>query len=169
MNINRALKNPNVYYIAVPVAAAVWALLAGFAFYPNAIEGWKGSERDFEQSKNLIEQLIKLQPERLDYEVDASGGDQEFDFTRTINEFAKTFSIPPGDYKLNVRGQTKRAGRVTKSASISIKSIDIEKLTQFLSALLLRWPDLKCENLGLELKKNAKNAWQADLSLTYYY
>ena len=161
------LKNPNVYYIAVPVLAGLWAILAGFVFYPSSIDAWDRSQSDFKTVEKQIKQLVTLQPKRLDYEVDEKADPEEFDFTKTINEFARVFSI--SDYNLTERGRTKRAGRQTRSATIVIKTIDIEKLAQFLSALLLRWPELKCEVLSFEKVKNTKNNWKVNMSLTYYY
>ena len=161
------LKNPNVYYIAVPVIAGLWAVLVGFVFYPGSIEAWEKSQSDFNIVKKQIGDLVVLQPERLAF--DEKTKPEEFDFTKTINDFAGVFSIPDSNYNLTVRGRTKRAGRQTRSATIMIKTIDIEKLAQFLSAMLLRWPELKCEVLSFEKVKNTKNNWKVNMSLTYYY
>ena len=162
-------KNPTVYYIAVPVIAGLWAILAGFFFYPASIEAWEKSRSDFESVEKQIKQLVALQPKRLDYKVDQKAKPEEFDFTKTINDFARVFSISDSNYNLTVRGQTKRAGRETRSATIVIKTIDIEKLAQFLSAMLLRWPELKCEVLSIEKVKKTKNNWKVNMSMTYYY
>jgi len=120
-------KNPNVYYIGVPVLAGLWAILAGFVFYPSSIEVWDKSRTDFESVEKQIKQLVALQPKRLAYKVDEKAEPEDFDFTKTINEFARIFSISDSNYNLTVRGQTKRAGRQTRSATIVIKTIDIEK------------------------------------------
>ncbi|MHC5102257.1 MAG: hypothetical protein ACYSOQ_02450, partial [Planctomycetota bacterium] len=72
-------KNPTVYYIAVPVIAGLWAILAGFVFYPAAIEAWEQSRSDFESGEKHIKQLIALQPKRLDYKVDQKAKPEEFD------------------------------------------------------------------------------------------
>lgn len=162
-------KNPNFYYIAVPVIAGLWAALAGLVFYPSSMEAWENGQKDYESAEKQIEQLVILQPKRLSYKVDEKAEPEEFDFTKTINDFARIFSISDSNYNLTVRGQTKRAGRQTRSATIVIKTIDIEKLAQFLSAMLLRWPELKCENLGFEKIKNSKNSWKVDMKLVYYY
>ena len=162
-------KNPTVYYVAVPVIAGLWAILAGFFFYPASIEAWEKSRSDFESVEKQIKQLVALQPKRLDYKVDQKAKPEEFDFTKTINDFARVFSISDSNYNLTVRGQTKRAGRETRSATIVIKTIDIEKLAQFLSAMLLRWPELKCEVLSVEKVKKTKNNWKVNMSMTYYY
>ena len=162
-------KDPNVYYIFVPVLAGLWAITAGLVFYPKSVKAWDESEAEYTKAKDLVDQLVTLQPERLAYKVDENSESQDFDFTNTINEFAKALSISESNYNLTVRSETNRGGRKTRSASISIKTIDIEKLAQFLSALLLRWPDLKCDTLSFSKIKDAKNNWQADISLTYFY
>lgn len=169
MKMKIDFKDPNMYYILVPVLAGIWAIAAGLVFYPKSVKAWEESEAQYTKAQDVIDQLVTLQPERLAYKVDASAASEDFDFTKTINEFASALSIPPSNYNLTVRSEANRAGRKTRSASVSIKTIDIEKLSQFLSALLLRWPDLKCDTLSFSKIKDAKNNWQADISLTYFY
>jgi hypothetical protein len=169
MKMKIDFKDPNVYYILVPVLAAIWAMTAGWVLYPKSVKAWQESQAEFIKAQALMDQLVTLQPGRLAYKVDENAKSQDFDFTKTINEFAAALSIPPSNYNLTVRSEANRAGRKTRSASISIKSIDIEKLAQFLSALLLRWPDLKCDTLSFSKIKDAKNNWQAEISLTYFY
>ncbi|MEN8127774.1 MAG: hypothetical protein ABFR90_08210 [Planctomycetota bacterium] len=167
--MKQALKNPNLYYIAVPVIAALWALMAGLVFYPKSVDTWETSKTEYKNVQDLIDKIVKLQPERLAYKVDENDTSGEFDFTKTINDFAQVFSIPSSKYGLNVRGEAQRSGRRTRSATISIETIDIEKMAQFISAMLLRWPDLKCETLSFQKIKDTKNNWKVDMSLTYYY
>lgn len=162
-------KNPTVYYIAIPIIAGVWALTAGIVFYPRSIQAWDQGKSDAAVVEEQIKELAALQPQRLAFTSEASNESEEFDYTKTVNDFSRIFAISESNYNLNVRGKARRAGRETQSASILIKSIDIEKLAQFLSALLLRWPDLKCEQLSIEKIKNTKNNWKVNLSLTYYY
>lgn len=169
MKIKIDPKDPNTYYILIPVLAAMWAVTVGFVLYPKSIKAWEESKAGYTNAQTLMDQLVTLQPERLAYKVDENAKAQDFDFTKTINEFAQALSIPPSNYNLTVRSEANRGGRKTRSASISIKTIDIEKLSQFLSALLLRWPDLKCDTLSFSKIKDAKNNWQADISLTYFY
>jgi hypothetical protein len=143
--------------------------MAGLVFYPKSVKGWQDSKAEYEKAEALMDQLATLQPERLAYKVNPGDKSQDFDFTKTINDFAQALSISPSNYNLTVRSEANRGGRKMRSATVSIKSIDVEKLTQFLSALLLRWPDLKCDTLSFSKIKDAKNNWQADISLTYYY
>lgn len=167
--MKETLKKPAFYYILVPVAAALWAVIAGLVFYPRSVQAWQDTKDEAIQAEELIDKLVTLQPKRLTYKVDESTEGDEFDYTKTINEFARVFKISPSDYNLTVRGETRKAKRRAQSASMTIKTIDIETLAQFLSALLVRWPDLKCEVLSFEKVKKTKNNWTATLSLTYYY
>jgi hypothetical protein len=162
-------KDPNIYYITVPILAGLWAVLAGFVFYPNSTKAWNKSREDFEAIGKQVKQLADLQPKRLEFKIDEKAKPEEFDFTKTVNDFARFFSIADSNYNLTDRGRSKRAGKQTCSAAIQINRIDIEKFAQFLSGLLLRWPELKCEQLSIEKVKNTKNNWKVNLSLTYYY
>ncbi|MFH1616455.1 MAG: hypothetical protein ABIG61_15380, partial [Planctomycetota bacterium] len=59
--------------------------------------------------------------------------------------------------------------RKTVSADVSIKEVDMEKFSQFLSMLLLRWPDLQCDQLKLTKLPAGPDSWKANLKLTYNY
>jgi hypothetical protein len=167
--MNKALKNPNVYYIGIPAIAALWAVIAGMMLYPKSVNALKDSKTDYQKAQKIIEELVSLEPKRLTFKVDENTKSEDFDFTKTINEFAKAYSISPSDYNIVVRGESRRAKRIARSASISIKKIDIEKLAQFLSAMLFKWPDLNCDTLSFDKIKDNKNSWSATISLTYYY
>lgn len=167
--MKKYLKNQNFYYVLIPAAVGVWAMLAGFIFYPNAKKAWESEKDEYQTTQGLITKLVTLQPKRLFYEVDEKDDSGEFDFTKTINEFAQVFSIAPSNCSVNDRGEVKRAKRRTRSANVTIKKIDVQTLAQFLSGMLLRWPDLKCEVLSLQKVKNTKNDWKVDIRLTYYY
>jgi hypothetical protein len=163
------LKNPMFYYIAVPVVLCVWAILAGAVFYPRAVTAWTNGQEEYKIAQELLAQIIAIEPQRLTHkqEQGSSGGD--FDFTKVVNDFAAAFSIPPANFTLNTRGETKRAGKRARPATLSIRTIDIEKMSKFLSVMLIRWPDLQCESLTLEKLPQGKNEWRIDMTLTYYY
>jgi len=163
------IKNPMLYYIMVPVLAGLWAVLAGSVFYPKSVKAWDKTREESVAVEKLIKQLVASEPERLAFKVDEKSKPEAFDFTKVINKFAQQYSISPSNYNLNVRKESKRSGHRIRPASISIKSIDIERLAQFLSDMLLRWPDLQCETLDIEKVKNTKNNWKVDMKLTYYY
>lgn len=162
------LKNPNVYYILIPVIAAVWALTAGFVFYPNSVKAWEDNKEQYEESQEWIEKIITVQPQRLQYDV-KKGSSEKFDFSETIVTFTKALQIPSSNYTMNIRSEMKRGDKRSRSATVSMKNMDIEKTAVFVSTLLAGWPDLKCEKLSLEKEKVGKNNWKVDMTLTYTY
>lgn len=167
--IKKYIKNPLFYYIAIPAVMALWAFLAGIIFYPKAVTNWKDSEEEFKAAQELMKQIIAIEPQRLAYKAEKGTEVGVFDFTQVINEFATTFSIPTSDFTLNTRGETRRSGKRARSAVLSIKSVDIEKTSKFLSTMLIRWPDLQCEVMGIEKQAPGKDNWKVDMTLTYYY
>lgn len=167
--IKEYLKNPIFYFIAVPAVLAIWVVLAMFVFYPSSIRNWEKQKQEYQQAQQLLKEILTIEPQRLTYKAKKDGAAEGFDFTYVVNEFATTFSIPSSDFVLSTRGQTRRAGKLARSAVLSIKSIDIEKMAKFLSTMLVRWPDLQCEMLAIEKLPNAKNLWKVDMTLTYYY
>jgi len=168
-DMKELLKNPNFYYIVAPSVTLVFALMAAFVFYPRASAKWQDSESEFKEVQTKAEELLKLQPERLAYKVDETKTGEKFDFTVVINDFAKVFDIRESNYTTSVKGQVRKQGKMARSATVSIKSIDIEKLCKFLSTMLAYWPDLECDVLSLDKGKAGKDDWKADLTLTYYY
>lgn len=161
-------KNPNLYYIAAPVLAAIWALLAGFVFYPGAVKAYQeDAKAEYEDSQEWIEKILTVRPQLLHNTQIMS--DQPFDFGEVVTALAQIFKIPTSRYTLNVRGEVKRGGKTARSANLEIEEIDIERLAQFLSRMLTAWPELKCEKIDLEKARTGKDNWNVDLTLTYYY
>lgn len=168
-DMKELLKNPNLYYVAAPVVGALFTLLAALVFYPGAVTKWQDSESEFKEARQWAEKLLALQPERLAFKVDEKNTAENFDFTVVINDFAKAFEISPSNYTTSVKGEVKKQGKRARSATVSIKTIDIEKVCKFLSTMLAYWPDMECDVLSLDKGKAGKDDWKADLTLTYYY
>lgn len=163
------LKNPNVYYILAPVLATVWAIAAGFIFYPGSVKAYEeDAQPEYERSQELIEKILTVQPQRLQYSLQNETG-KPFDFGEVVTALTGVFGISTSDYRLNVRGQVSRGGKTARTATMEIKNIDIEKMARFLSTMLTGWPDLKCEKLTLDKAKTGKDNWDVDMTLTYYY
>jgi hypothetical protein len=162
------LKNPRFYYFVVPLLAAVWAIAAGAVFYPRAVASWQEKQAEYKTAEEILAQIIAIEPQRLAFKQE-KGTSGDFNFTQVINDFTTLFSIPSSNFTLNTRGETKRAGKRAQSTVLSIKTIDIEKLSKFLSAMLIRWPDLQCEIFNLDKLPQGKNSWKVDMTLTYYY
>jgi hypothetical protein len=163
------LKNPLFYYIAICMFAGLWAVTAAAVFYPRALATWQKEKQDYEAAEELLAQIIKIEPQRLTYQQKDGQTTGDFDFSRAVNEFAVLFSISPANFTLNTRGETRRAGKRARSATLSIRTIDIERTAKFLSAMLVRWPELQCEQLTFEKLPQGKDNWRVDMTLTYYY
>lgn len=168
MDTKAYLRNPMVYTIGVPAIAAMWMLYVWLGAYPSSLDRYNTAYADYQESQKHLEQIINLEPQRLLYQQE-KGKASEFDYTNVIGDFAKQFGIAPGDYTLVVRGATKRAGQTIKSADMSIKTIDIENLCKFVSAVLQRWPELECERLAIDKLSVGKNSWKVSLRFTYKY
>ena len=162
------LKNPNFYYILIPAVATIWALLACFALMPAASNGYQELEGDYYESKDLIGKIIQIDPGRLDYKQQ-KGSSADFDYATAIEQFAKINRIAPSNYSLRGGKEVKRGGRRTKSADMTINAIGIEDFAKFLSSMVIRWSDLKCELLTLTKLKSGPDSWKATVKFTYYY
>jgi len=161
-------KNPNFYYMLIPLAAALWAVFTWSVSLPAADKNWDRKQKQHKDAGAWITKILELAPERLEYQTQ-QGAAREFDYASAVEQFAKVCKIPPSDYSLQAGRETKRGGRKTKSATIKIKPIDVGKFAQFLSKILFQWPDLQCEQLKLTKEKGGPDVWKADLKLTYYY
>ena len=161
-------KKPNFYYVLIPVIAGVWMITVWMLTLPTAEKKWQQIEEQYTNAQKQIDKIPLLDADRLDYEKQKSQSG-EFDYSNTVEQFAKLWKIPSTKYDLQVRRETKRGKRKTKSANISIKDVDIETFSQFLSTLLLRWPDLQCDQLKLTKMPAGPDSWKANLKLTYNY
>lgn len=163
------IKNPLFYYVAVPSLLGIWAIAAGVIVYPRAATTLQQEKEDYTAAQELLAQILAIEPQRLAHQQEKGTVSGDFDFTRMVNDFASLFAIPPANFTLNTRGETRRAGKRARSATLSVRTIDIEKTAKFLSAMLIRWPELQCESLTLEKLPQGKNSWRVDMTLTYYY
>jgi len=161
-------KQPDFFFILLPVLAAGWAMTSGLVFYPRQKEAWNSKKEQHAEAAKLIEQILQLEPARVNYQ-EQSGQSGDFDFTTEVDRFTKELGIPSGSYTLNVRQAIKQQGKTRKSADLSFKSVKIETVAGFLSAMLARWPDLQCEQISLDKTGSAKNEWNVKLRLVYVY
>ena len=166
------LKDPNLYYFILPIAAGIWAVLAGLVFYPKSVKAWddpkNGAQAEYQQAQDLMQKIIEKKPEILHSQI-KTGEDGEIDLGRSIDTLAILFEIPVSKYTPNVRKPVKRAGKKSRTATMSIKEIGIEKTGRFVSAMLSLSPDLSCEIISIDKAKTGKDNWNVDLTMTYTY
>ena len=161
-------KNPNFYYMLIPLAVALWAVFTWSVSLPAADKNWDRKQKQHEEAGAWITKILELAPERLEFQQQ-QGASSQFDYATAVEQFAKVCRIPPSDYTLQAGRETKRGDRKTKSATIKIKPVDVGRFAQFLSKMLFQWPDLQCEQLKLTKEKGGPDVWKADMKLTYYY
>ena len=161
------LKNANLYYAAVPVLVALWAFFTWTVSLPRADEEWAKLRKEYDNVQVQVAKILTIDPERLDYTT-KEGKAIEFDYVSVIDKVAKEWGIPESAYNLQAKKAKKIRGQEAQSANISIKPVKIETITQFLSALLLRWPDLQCDLIKLTKLNDGPDSWKADMKLTYY-
>jgi hypothetical protein len=161
-------KKTDTYFYLLPAAAALWALTAVFVFHPASVRAWDEKQQAYEQAEEWIGKILDLEPQRLQYK-EQKGGSSEFDYSDEVDKFSKLFGISTSNYTLTTRDTMKHAGKRSKSADMIIKSEDIETTCKFISAMLIRWPDLQCEQLTLEKLSSGKNDWKVKLRFTYYF
>jgi len=166
--MNKYLKSPMFYMIAVPITAGLWLLYSWAIAYPASMQKWQNSRTEYDEAQNMIKQILTLEPQRLTFNQEKTES-IEFDYTNVIDQFTREFNINPDNYTLNVRGMSKREGKSIKGADLSIKIIDIENLCKFLSAVLARWPELDCDTFRLDKIDAGKNAWKVTLHFSYTY
>lgn len=159
-------KNPNLYYIAVPLAVTAFVIFVIAFSLPAANRKWQEQQEDYKRAKQLITNIVRLDPERLNYKAkkDSSG---EFDYSVAVEEITKLVKIPSSNFR---GGRTlKSGGKLRKSADISIEPVNIETLSRFISQILLRWPDLECDRLSIDKLPAGKDSWKASMKFIYTY
>ncbi|RKY06074.1 MAG: hypothetical protein DRP66_09520 [Planctomycetota bacterium] len=161
-------KKANLYYTAVPLVAMAFVIFVAAISLPAAGRKWKKKQDEYLKAKSLIEKIVKLDPERLNYKA-RKGASGEFDYSTAVVEITKLVKISSSNYSLRGHGVTKSGGKLRKSADITIEKVNIEKLSQFISQILLRWPDLKCDRLSIDKDPGGKDLWKATMKFVYTY
>ena len=161
-------KETNFYFVLIPAIATLWAVLNWTVSTPTTEKKWARAQKDYKAAQTVVEKIIALDPERLEFEKQ-KGNSAKFDYATTVEKYAQEWKIPPSDYSLQSGRKMKRGGQKTKGASLQIKPIDVATFTQFLSSMMYRWPDLQCDQLKLTKQKDGPDSWKVDIKLTYYY
>jgi len=161
-------KNPNLYFIAVPLAAMVFVIFVAAISLPAASRKWKNKQADYRKAKDLITKIVTLAPERLNYKVkkDSSG---EFDYSIAVDEITKLVHIPSSNLSLQGNRTLKSGGKLKRSADVAMEPVDVETLSRFISQILLRWPDLECSRLSIDKLPAGKDSWKASMKFVYTY
>ena len=163
------IKNPLFYYILIPVAALCWPLLVSAYYLPSSKAKFQEEKKQFEQTEKLIERILALEPERLEY-VKADKKTAEFDYANAIDTVRNLCNIPVENCKVSSSMVVQsRGGQKTQDASVVLDKIDIEKFAKFLSMMQMRWSNLQCTQLKLTKVEGAPDIWRIDMRFKYYF
>jgi hypothetical protein len=161
-------KNPFVYYIVVPVIAALWPIIIWGVYLPGVRANFGEDKDQYGKAQQTIDELLTADPERLNFtkEKDASA---EFDYATAVQKTAEFCSIGAGNYKLSSGIIITSEGQKSQSANVSLKDVDITKAARFLSVIQLRWSGLQCTKIAIRKKKGLPDSWDVDYTFKYFY
>ena len=161
-------RDPNFYYIAVPVAIALWPLLVWLVYLPRAEKKWNADRENYLKAQKTIAEILYYDPDRLNLK-DADKTEDTFVYVEAVDEIARSCGIPENLYKLSSRPPVISRGAKSQSCHVNLTQIDVGRLAKFLSDIQLRWPSLECQNIGLRKQKGGPDQWQVDLDFRYYF
>ena len=162
--MNYFYKRSNIYYLAIPLAAAIWVLIASTLMTNAANTRWDKQQKEWKEADKWIKKILIEDQDIVKSKSPLKKG-EKFDYTKVFSKFAAANSIKLS--LTNVSGESKRKNTSTRSATLAIKLVQIEPLTRFLTEMLDTWPNLKCNTLNLVKLKTGPDDWKADLKFTY--
>ncbi len=168
MDIKEELKNPIIYFIAVPLLIGLWPLMMWSVYIPDVENEWKDLNQDYLEGHDIMREILVLDPERVDL-AKAKKNANKFDYAKVVADIAGSCGITASQYSLRA-GLVNTSGRQKfRDATVNLKGIPIEKIAKFFSNMQLRWTNLQCVSLKLNKKKGLPNSWDADFDFKYYY
>lgn len=164
------LKNPILYYVAVPVLVGLWPLLAWAMYLPAAQTRIAGEEIQYAKAELLMMEILALDPQRLEF-AEPNEADTEFTYGGAIDKVADLCGISPGSCDVRTGIIVKTREQKSQTANVDLKEVDIVRFARFLSMIQLRWADLQCESVKLTKKENlpGNDIWDVDIKFKYYY
>jgi hypothetical protein len=161
-------KNPNFYYILVPVILALWPLLVWAVYLPGAHNKFDEEQGQYDEAQKIITEILTLDPDRLQ-SPDAKGRAAGFEYAAEVDKVARLCGIPPSAVEISSKPKRPAKGQTTQNCRVVLKEVNIATFAKFLSELQLRWVDLHCENIALRKLKGLPDSWKVDLNFKYYY
>lgn len=161
-------KKPIFYYVLVPIVIGLWPVWLFSIGIPGAENNLEKTVKEYAQARELISEILNLDPQRLDYANSKKNGG-EFDYTTAVDQVTRLCKISPSGYRISSSPVRKiKGGQKNQDASMTIERIDIERFSKFLSIMHMRWSGLQCTNATLTKIKGEKDAWKTDIRFIYY-
>jgi hypothetical protein len=167
-DIKEIYKNPLFYYVLAAALAALWPAIIWGVYLPGARAAFKSDSEQYAKAQQTIEELISIDPDRLDY-TKGKSATAGFDYATAVQQAAEFCSIPATSYKLSSGIILKSEGQKNQSANVALKGVEITKAARFLSVIQLRWTGLQCTKISFRKNKGVPDAWDVDLTFRYYY
>lgn len=158
-------KNPIFYYILAPALATLWPVIIWGVYLPASRANYNNDVDQYLKSQELTDELIKLDPERLNYTKgkDTAAG---FDYAIAVQQAAEFCSIAAN---MSSGAIIKAEGKKSQAANVSLKGVSITNAVRFLSTIQLRWSGLQCTKIDFRKNKGVPDAWDVNLTFKYYY
>jgi hypothetical protein len=161
-------KNPNLYYVLVPVLVTLWPLLVWAVYLPDAKKSWDKEKTQYTEGQLVISDILSIDPGRIELAGSKEQADK-FEYAPAISEVASLCGISPANCDLSSQPPRPFKGQTTQSCHVVLKQIDIGSFAEFLSTLQLRWPALELDQANFTKKRGLPDAWKIDLDFKYYY
>ncbi|MFC1781142.1 hypothetical protein ACFLZ8_02630 [Planctomycetota bacterium] len=162
------LKNPMIYYIAVPMAIALWPLLLWGKYLPDAQSEVTSIMDDYKTAEALMTEILTLDPQRLNASV-ADVNRPEFTYGSAIDKVANLCNIIPDNFNTSTGKMIGSGEQKSQTANIDLKAVEIAQFARFLSTIQQQWPALICERVSLTKKPEFPDTWDADINFKYIY
>jgi hypothetical protein len=160
-------RNPMFYYILVPLLIGIWPLSIWLVYLPRAEESLKNDGKTYEQSKEVMERILTLDPTQLEL-AQANTADDKFDYNIAVDMAAAKCGIVTKG--VNVSPPRFVRKQQTQDARVTLENVDITGFAKFITSLQIAWPSLQCEKIDLAKKPGAvADQWNIDVTLKYYY
>ena len=168
--MNYFYKRSNFYYLAIPIAAAIWVLVTSTILSGAANKSWGKNQRTYDKGQAEIGKILLEDMDILKSEKQVNDG-TKFDYMKVFSQFTKANSITESTFKYRTSQPSTRKGKAkTQTANVTIDDVQIEQLTRFLTGMLDTWPNLTCDSLTLTKLKTGPDNWKIpELKFTYTF
>ncbi|MBN1126407.1 MAG: hypothetical protein JXA82_15485 [Sedimentisphaerales bacterium] len=166
MDIREAIHNRNFYFFLIPILGACW-LVFSIAVSASAAGTWMEEQTEWTMVRERLHSILELDPSRRSYK-ESNTNAKEFDYANVIDALARSYGIPTTVYRVSSKPPIVKDKKI-QTADVTIDTIDIQKLSSFLTRILTNWPDLNCDTLTLTKVANTKDSWKVYLKFSYTY
>jgi hypothetical protein len=161
-------KNPMLYYLLGPILVGVWPVVVCAVYLPAAERSAEDERMQCVEGQSNILDILKYDPERL-----ARVGDREvtgeFSYPKAIDRVASLCGMSSANCNYTTGSIPTNSGKRTQNAKVSLTSVGIVQVANFLTKAQTMWVNLKCDKVKLTKKQGLPDQWDAELNFWYTY